>query len=173
MILGWEEKRQLLVKAIHEFELDTFIETGTSDGEIVRWLSPVCKRVYSIELAEDFYHNAVRRTLDLVNVTLIYGNSGEVLQWLMPYIEKPSFLWLDAHFNGRGDGSNPIMDELRHVFYAKIPHVVFIDDAHLFGVDPVYPSVQQIINFLKEEVMYGLAPYSVNTADNIIKLCPV
>lgn len=172
MILSGEEKRQLLIDSVLSFGIDTFVETGTSDGETVRSLSPVCDRVYSVELAEDFYYNAIRNTLDLRNVLLIHGNSGEVLQWLMQYIKEPSFFWLDAHFNGRGDGSNPIMDELRHVFYPKIPHVVFIDDSHLFGVDPVYPTFDEINMLVREETRYGLPPYQIDILDDIIRIYP-
>jgi len=172
MILSGEDKRQLLVDSLVSFGFGTFIETGTADGETVRWLSPFCERVYSVELAEDFYHNAVRRTLDLRNVTLIHGDSANVLQWLAQYIKQPSFFWLDAHFNGRGDGSNPIMSELQHVFYSKIPHVAFIDDAHLFGVDEVYPTIEQIDRFLKEETKYGLPVYKMEVVNDIIRIQP-
>ena len=72
-------------------------------------------------------------------LTLINGDSSEMLEELLLTIDEPICFWLDAHAGAskyaRGDKDVPLLKELEAISNHHIKnHIIAIDDAHLFGV---------------------------------------
>lgn len=147
-------KQALLLDLAARYSLRLFVETGTSFGDMVRAMIPHFERIWSIELGERLYVDATDRFRDASHVHLIHGDSGRELGRLLPHLDAPALIWLDAHFSGgplrgatsaRGDKDTPILEELDHILTVPEPrHVVVIDDARLFGSDPAYPTREAI-----------------------------
>lgn len=170
--LTGDEKREVLRDYQKASGYDLFIETGTADGNTLHYLADYYKRLFSVEVGLDFYENAVRRMVDKPNATVIYGDSSKVLEWLLPTLDPPAVFWLDAHYNGRGNGRNPIQQELLHVFHRKKPHWILIDDAREFGADPAYPTMEWVEEFLYQEMIHGSCNYKFTVEDDIMRIVP-
>ena len=71
-------------------------------------------------------------------LTLVNGDSVEVLKQLLSTIDEPVCFWLDAHAGAqryaRGKEDVPLLSELEAIKNHHIKnHIIGIDDAHLFG----------------------------------------
>jgi hypothetical protein len=111
-------------------------------------------RVYSIELGNDLYEMAARRFKGADNVELIHGDSGAALGSILNKIDQPALFWLDGHYSGgdtaRGATDTPIKEELRRILNAADRrHVIIVDDARCFGSEPAYPSIEEVVEFIK------------------------
>lgn len=73
---------------------------------------------------------------------------------LLERIKTPCLFWLDGHYSAgvtaRGEKDTPIVEELSHIFSSSdIGHVIVVDDARCFGVEPGYPTVEELSEFVK------------------------
>lgn len=94
---------------------NVFIETGTADGEGIDFaLDAGFKEVYSIELSEKLYNNAIEKFKNYDNVHLILGSSEIELPKLLDTINSSFVLWLDAHWSG-----GVYIGELMNVYLPK------------------------------------------------------
>lgn len=147
--------KQQTIKALSEkYGLDVLVETGTYYGDMVDAMKPYFNHIYSIELSEDLYRKALKRFGGEPKVEIIQGNSGVEIGSLIGRIKKPALFWLDGHYSAgetaKGDKITPIYEELEHIFNSQHSgNVIIIDDARCFGVDPGYPSMEDLINFVK------------------------
>ena len=81
---------------------DYFIETGPSNGEGVELAlaTNAFQYIYSIEIDSLRHIITKERYGTYKNVTLIKGDSGELLKLILKNINSPCTFWLDAHFCG-------------------------------------------------------------------------
>lgn len=138
---------------IDEYKYNIFLETGTFRGNTIEALKNDFKELYTIELSQQLYEDAVERFKEDEKVKLFQGNSADVLSQIMEQINEPAIFWLDGHYSGgdtaRADLNTPIFKELECVFKAKyFPHVLLIDDARDFGVLKDYPSIKALKKFI-------------------------
>lgn len=147
-----------------------FVETGTLHGDTVEAVKDVFNTIYSIELSEVLYQNALARFAGEDSIKLLYGDSGWVLSELLTKITSPCVLWLDSHytevpFAALGPQFTPIMAELHAVLDHPLvdQHVILIDDARLFQGYFDFPTVEQIRDFVASkrqdlhfEVLYDI-----------------
>ena len=136
--------------------IEIFIETGTFRGEMVEAQKHFFKKVFSIELAEDFYLKAKQRFRKDKNVTILQGDSGKILTELLPKISKRAIFWLDGHYSSgdtaKGEKECPIFEELNAIFNGKIEnHIIIIDDARLFIGKDDYPTIDELNSFIKQK----------------------
>lgn len=136
-----------------QFGLKVFIESGTYYGDTVEAVKPLFEQVYSIELSRDLHERAKKRFRSDRNVHLILGDSGERIGALMKDVDRPALFWLDGHYSGgetaRGECDTPIYEELAHILKAPdLGHVILIDDAHCFGNDPGYPTLDDLVEYV-------------------------
>jgi hypothetical protein len=134
--------------------LKTLVETGTYYGAMIDALCRDFDTIYSIELSEDLHRQAVLRFANQPHVELVRGDSGQELKNLLKRIKNPSLFWLDGHYSAgvtaRGEKDTPIVEELSHIFSTPdIGHVIYVDDARCFGVEPGYPTVEELGAFVK------------------------
>jgi hypothetical protein len=141
----------------NQFHPRVLVETGTYLGDTIEAVKDLFDRVYSIELDATIHRNARKRFAKDRKVTLLHGDSGEVLPGLLTQIDQPCLFWLDGHFSGdftaKGSLDTPIMAELRYIgeHPLKEKHVILIDDARCFNGTHDYPTVEAVRDWAKAE----------------------
>lgn len=117
----------------------TFVETGTDSGTTIEIFRHLVPQVYSIELDPVSYLNARRRFVNCPEVTLLHGDSGELLPQILPKLEEPVLFWLDAH---TADYEGPIEKELDTILASGISGVILIDDMDYLPNPPRRPGMK-------------------------------
>ena len=138
-----------LAKAI---KATSFIETGTYKGNTALWASKHFANVTTIEFYEQRYRKTFSRISNMVdtqNISMLQGNSKDVLHDVLSITNEPVVFWLDAHGLGKPEESTtqedeiPLMQELAVIFNwqqrTNQECVILIDDARLFLNSPPLP----------------------------------
>ena len=99
-----------------EYDLRDVVETGSANGTSTLKLSEIFSHVWAIELDEARFTKTVSRTSHLKNVTVLCGDTREVIPQLRPALRYNMLWWLDAHYCG-GDSAGagdecPLLEEL-------------------------------------------------------------
>jgi hypothetical protein len=167
-------KQRMILRRARLHGLTTFVETGTYFGDMVSATRRNFKRVFSIELSPDLHLRARRRFRNDPNVTLICGDSADELGKLVHTLDAPALFWLDGHYSAgvtaRGTKITPVFEELQHIFESKVRgHVALIDDCRLFGSDPGYPSLIELIAFVSSANSKATVAFE---NDSIVVKCP-
>jgi hypothetical protein len=135
--------QELVIRLAEEFDLRTFVETGTHKGNTSAWASTRFSRVITIEGSEHWYERTKPRLDALGNVSLILGHTRDVLPKVVQELSGPAIFWLDAHWSGRQtagvDEQCPLMDEIAAINQSPHDHFILIDDARLFVAPPEPP----------------------------------
>ncbi|QEC77931.1 hypothetical protein [Mucilaginibacter ginsenosidivorax] len=164
--------KQGIIKALKDAsQYELFVETGTYLGEMVVAQSNNFKKIYSIELGEDLYRDAVKKFEQQKHITILQGDSGNVLVKLAPTINEPAIFWLDGHYSAgitaKGDKDCPIYEELTAIFSSKpLDHILLIDDARLFVGQDDYPTIPELTAFIKQHRSSSI----IEVADDIISV---
>lgn len=165
-------KRDILRAYARMYQLGSFIETGTYFGDMVDALKGEFEQVQSIELDHFLFERAQRRFRSYSHVRILHGDSASLLPLALATVNRPTLLWLDAHYSGGitacGDQQSPILVELDHIFRHPIRgHVIVIDDARLFGTDSAYPTLQQLQEYIDEQSPLR----KLEVRDDTIRIC--
>ena len=136
------------------FQLHCFVESGTFHGETVAAVANRFDRVLSIELDGRLWENAVQRFRAQPQVTIMQGDSGEVLAHALARFDGPCLFWLDGHYSGgttaKAERNTPILAELQAIRrYMNPYHVILIDDARLFDGTDDYPTHDKVVDMLQ------------------------
>ena len=166
IIKDWEEAgkrvppphliKQLAISNLNEqLNYNLFIETGTFYGDMVEAQKTKFSQIFSIELGEQLFLNATTRFKHDKNVTILQGDSGDVLIELCAKIDEPAIFWLDGHYSegitAKGNKICPIYEELSAIFNSKyLAHILLIDDARLFVGENDYPTISEVSEFIKK-----------------------
>jgi hypothetical protein len=166
-------KQDILKGYAIEYKLSVLVETGTYKGEMVEALRPIFKTIYSIELSEKFAQRAKTYFRYCKNVTILQGDSGDVIGELIQKIDQPTLFWLDGHWSAdqtaRGKKTTPIIEELSHILNAvDLRHVILIDDARSFGRSEGYPTLDE----LKTYIFSLRKNVNIFSEDDIIRILP-
>ena len=152
----------------------TFVETGTYKGDTTNDASHIFKSVFSIELDNVLFKNAVNRFRNRKNVLILNGDSGEELEKLLNEsnkINSNTLFWLDGHYSegitAKGELVTPIVKELnsikKNMDSKNLNHTILIDDAHLFNGTDDYPTLEKM-----NELANDLFPNKSFTIENNI-----
>jgi hypothetical protein len=148
--------KQAIVKDYQRrFGLQVFIETGTFAGDMIDAVKRRFQRIVSIELDPAWHARAVERFRSDAHVTLLHGDSGVRLKEVLASLTEPALFWLDAHYSGpitaRGVLDSPIAQELGAVRAHPVKrHVVLIDDMRYFTGRDGYPTVDELVTWIRE-----------------------
>ena len=139
-------KQRVVKEYADRFSIRTLVETGTYEGDMVAATRRKFNRIVSIELDETLWRNAKEKFARYEHISIIRGDSVEVLPGVVASVPRPCLFWLDAHYSGgitaRGDVETPIMKELQVVLSrATEGDVILIDDARLFVGKNDYPTI--------------------------------
>ena len=155
-----------------KFDLRILVETGTYLGDMVEAQQNRFDKIYSIELSTKLFRRAVKRFKTHSHITILNGDSGIVLNELMPAIDKPALFWLDGHYSGgitaKAEKECPVPEELEAILKSDLYHIILIDDARLFNGTHDYPTLDEI----KQLCDKSRRPYSLTLKDDIIRLIP-
>ncbi len=144
-----EVKEKILFIYAQKFACQTLVETGTYLGEMVAAAKKRFRKIYSIELSPDLFAEAKEMFKKYGHITILQGDSGEVLKNLVPRLSGSCLFWLDGHFSGgltaQGASDTPIMQELEAIFSGHLPKaVILIDDASCFPGRDGYPTLPML-----------------------------
>ncbi len=156
----------------NKFDLNTLVETGTFQGEMVEAQRRNFSKIYSIELSHDYYQRAVEKFERFKHIQIIEGDSSVKLKEVTKILNEPALFWLDGHYSGgktaKGDLNCPIYGELDTVFSTNFDHVLVIDDAKDFNGTEDYPTIEE----LNKYVVSKRPHYKMDVRDNIISFYP-
>jgi predicted O-methyltransferase YrrM len=149
-------KQAVLRDVARAHGLRFLVETGTYLGDTAAALAPEFDALVTIELDPGLHQRARQRFAGVDKVICLHGDSGVLLPQIMARLAAPTLFWLDAHYSGpgtaRGEVDTPVLAELRTILrHPSRGHVVVIDDARLFGLDPAYPTVRQTWDLVRAE----------------------
>jgi len=140
------------------------IETGTYYGAMIDAQKDYIEKIYSIELSEQLYANAIQKYKSDSRVVVVQGDSSKVLNSVISQVNKPSIFWLDGHYSygetARGDKDCPIFGEIDAIFNNTnmFGSVLLIDDARCFNGTGDYPTIDELKEYVyKLESRYKLA----------------
>ena len=153
------------------FRLSTLVETGTYLGDMVEAQRRRFRRVWSIELSPDLYRSTLARFVEAPNVTLLQGDSGNLLPSVLERLDGPALFWLDGHYSAgntaRGHLDTPVKQELEAILGTAVNHVILVDDARCFGTGD-YPPLEEV-----QALVTSLRPgWTCLVRDDIIRICP-
>jgi hypothetical protein len=151
----------------YHFDLGTLVETGTFLGEKVEGALNAFRAVYGVLAAR-----VAQRFRPYRHVTILTGDSGELLRGLIRELTGPALFWLDAHYSGPGTAkaskASTLLRELEHIFGAAHPaRVVLIDDARCLGQGG-WPTIDEVKSYV-----FGRRPESsFALTEDIIRITP-
>jgi hypothetical protein len=163
--------KHAIVKAYQRrFNLHVLVETGTFAGGMIDAALPFFDRITSIELDPTWHARAVERFRDAPRVTLLEGDSGARLSDVLATLGEPALFWLDAHYSGpvtaRGAVDSPIVQELAAIRAHRVAgHVVLIDDMRVFDGTGGYPTVPELVQWIRDADPGG----TVEVEDDILR----
>lgn len=148
--------KQLTIEGYRRaFRLAALVETGTYLGDTVEAQRKRFRKVVSIELSPDLYRAALARFANRRNVTLLEGDSADLMESVVAQLEGPALFWLDGHYSdgitAQGNLDTPVQRELEIILVSADNHVILVDDARLFGSGdyPTLDAVQALVGRLR------------------------
>jgi hypothetical protein len=144
------------------------VETGTHYGFMLKACLGYFDKLISIEIEPHFYRRARKIFENHPNVSVLYGNSGELLPGVLAGLRRPCVFWLDSHYSGgltgRAELETPIRRELEAILSHPCRHTMLIDDANCFDGTHDYPEITWIEKVARE------GGYAMYVSENIIRL---
>jgi len=149
-------KERVIREYAQKFRTRTLIETGTYLGQMVHAMKNSFDRILSFELDWALYEEANRRFAPYNHISIVHGDSGEILGDFLASINKPCLFWLDGHYSGgitaKAALETPVRRELEHIFDHPVSkHVILIDDARCFTGENDYPTLQELQEFVLQK----------------------
>lgn len=164
--------KQIAIKTFaQKYGIRVFIETGTYLGDMVAAVNTDFDKIYSIELSEDLFKQAVKRFAGYKHIAIVHGDSAKVIPEILRRIEVPCLFWLDGHYSAgitaKGEKETPIWEELEHICDHPIKnHVILIDDASLFVGKNDYPTMESLQKFVESR----FPGYIFEVRDDMIRI---
>ena len=166
-------KQGRIIEYKNNFNLNTLVETGTFQGEMIEAQRKNFSNIYSIELSPEYFIKAVDKFKRFKHIQIIQGDSAKKLKEVTCMLVSPSLFWLDGHYSGgntaKGDLNCPIYEELDTIFSGNYDHVLVIDDAKDFNGTEDYPTIEA----LKAYVASKRPNYLMDVRDNMISFYPL
>lgn len=161
-------KQEVVKDYARKYNTDVLVETGTYLGSMIYAQRKNFSRIVSIELSEELYKNATNRFRKYQHISIVYGDSAQVLGGIVESIHQPALFWLDGHYSGgiTAESVCPVPEELRTIMKSQEKHVILIDDARCFKGEDDYPSVEEIKKLLNS---YN-RPFELEVKDDIIRV---
>jgi hypothetical protein len=145
----WGVPQRLALWLRDEAATQDFIETGTYLADTALWAAHYYDRVISIEADRGLCDAARKRLASYANVNVLLGQSQDVLAALVPKLNRPALIWLDAHWCGgavavAGESQEcPLLEEITAIDAGTIQHLILIDDARFFLNPPPPPHKRE------------------------------
>lgn len=154
--------KEQIEKFRDEFQIKEAIETGTHQGNSTDELGCIFGKVTSIEINVTYFTNCSKRFINRKDISMIKGNSPDVLIRILKTRIQPILFYLDAHWGNY----NPLLDELSAIiYYGFNKSVICIHDFKVperdFGFDKFPNGKNYEFNEIKESIekLYGKNGY--------------
>jgi hypothetical protein len=149
---------------------NVLVETGTYLGDMILAQKDFFKKIYSIELSGALFERAKKRFRRYPYVTLLQGNSGDVITKVLAELQEPAIFWLDGHYSGgitaKIEKYSPVNEELQTLIANnRLQH---IDDARGFTGEHGYPAIEEV----KDMTAKHFPGYHFSVNEDIIRLIP-
>ncbi len=150
---------------------NVLIESGTFLGDMVESKKKSFKKIISIELSSLLYKKAKKRFKKDLNVSIVWGDSGEKIAAILKAIHEPVIFWLDGHYSAgvtaKGNKLCPVYEEIDAIFnsVSRFDHIILIDDARLFTGKRGYPEINQLTEYIHSKNIR----YQIYIKDDIIR----
>jgi len=166
-------KQRIINYYASKYSIKTFIETGTYLGTMVNAHKNTFNKIYTIELDKSLYVHAKKKFAKFKHISVLFGDSANVLPKLLKEIKQPALFWLDAHYSegitATGNLTTPITKELKSILKHRVKkHIILIDDASLFIGKSNYPTIKK----LKAYTFKRYPQVSFKVENNIIQITP-
>lgn len=166
-------KQQTIAEYAQRFKTRTMVETGTFRGDMCHAMRDRFEQIYTIELSDPLYADAVERFKNTPHITPVHGDSGVMIKAVLDKLDQPALFWLDGHYSAgptaRGEQDTPVSQELDHILAHRVrDHVVLIDDARLFTGEDGYP----VLDDLKQHLLKQRPDWSFEVSDDCIRFTP-
>lgn len=145
-------KRRIIKSLGLKYNIHIIVETGTYLGQSTQSFAKEFHKVYSIELDLQLYKYSKNKLRKRKNITLLCGNSKEMLPRILSDLTGPSVFFLDGHASGgvtsSGEEPSPIKYELQLLenFYFIKDSIIICDDARGFDGRNSYPHINELEN---------------------------
>ncbi len=167
---------ELITALRQQFDLRSFVETGTYLAETAVWAASQFEQVYTIEHSEPLFQKASQTYKDVETIRFLYGDTRDHLMSILSQHETPCLIWLDAHWSGGYTYGHqdecPLLEELAIIADQTCDHFILIDDARLFLSPPPPPHDPEQWPALAEVMtaLHRINPqfYTVVTEDVIV-----
>jgi hypothetical protein len=163
-------KQMVINEYRKKFHTEILVETGTYFGDMVEAQKNNFQKIYSIELSKKLFAKAERRFKSFPQIEILNGDSGVLLNRLIPKITKPALFWLDGHYSGGitalGNKACPVPEEINAILKSNFDHVILIDDARLFNGTNDYPAIDEIKSIFQTKEKN----YNIVIQDDIIRV---
>lgn len=172
ILTSHQRKQEIILEYKYKYGCDILIETGTYLGDMVFAQLNKFKKIYSIELGVELFEKAKERFKDNHDVSILQGDSGNVLPELIEEINEPIIFWLDGHYSSGitalGEKECPIYEELKSILLSshKYNHVILVDDARCFIGKNDYPTIKELYTYVTQEN----ERYNISVQEDIIRL---
>ena len=139
------------------FGLAALVETGTYLGDTVEAQRKRFGKVVSIELSPDLCRAAQARFAHKRNVTILEGDSADLMGSVVAQLTGPALFWLDGHYSAgvtaHGNLDTPVQRELEIILGTTDDHVILVDDARCFGSGdyPTLDAVRALVGRLRPD----------------------
>lgn len=166
-------KRMVLSSYMRSYRLKHFVETGTYLGDTLAHIAKDQEiQATSIELDDALYDAAVQRFKDYRNITLLHGDSSELIVDVVSKLTEPTLFWLDGHYSGGGTAKGgletPVSMELEAILQSPIyGHVILIDDLRCFNGTHDYPHLDELLASIRSD-----GRYKAEVSADILRLTP-
>ena len=144
-IVSFGAPRDIIEKLRSQFQVSTFVETGTYQGNTAAWAGEHFKHVFTIEGSPEFHRAAQERYRANRNIEFLLGDSRSQLREVVSRLAgTPALFWLDAHWmpGSFGEGHEcPLLEEIAAIYQSATEHLILIDDARLFLAPPPSPHL--------------------------------
>ncbi len=155
-IFRHKQKQSILNYYRRRFGMETLIETGTYEGDMVFAMRNRFEKIYSIELGNELATRAKQRFSTHQHIKILQGDSSVVLPKILTDINTRALFWLDGHYSGgitaKGSSHTPIISELDAILSRDVKgDVILIDDARCFNGEKDYPTLESIKKFINEK----------------------
>jgi hypothetical protein len=146
-------KQRTVKEYARRFDTHTLVETGTYLGDMVAACRNNFRRIFSVEVDSCLCELARDRFQKFSHISIVDGDSADILPGILDNIKDPCLFWLDGHYSegstSKGELETPIRRELECILSHPVAgHVILIDDARCFTGDNDYPTINEVQQML-------------------------
>lgn len=144
------QKRRMLYRLASNNRIDYFIETGTSIGDTCYYLRRAARNIISIEYDTATAKMAASRFKSQKNISIIHGDSRDVLPKVLNGVKGRLMFWLDGHKNEYSESTAevvPLLKELDAIANCESDeYIIAVDDIDYLDKKRGYPNHQVFVD---------------------------